>query len=92
MTCDGATSSRSTKPWRSAYCSLWVIATKAERNARRGCDYVTRHPGLGKRLCLVREEFLTFPDQAPVVISIRRNALAYKVYEQRVVLPGSARA
>lgn len=66
---------------------ITVIATKKERSTRRGCDYILSHPGLGKRHCLVREEFLSFPDQVPVVLSIRRNPLGYKVYEQRVVLP-----
>jgi hypothetical protein len=68
---------------------ITVIATKTEHNSRGGCDYFLRHPGLGKRLCLVRAEFLSFPDQVPVVLSIRRNALGYRVYEQRVVLPSS---
>lgn len=67
---------------------ITVIATKKERTTRRGCSYVLTHPALGKRMCLVRAQFLTFPAQVPVVLSIRRNALGYKVFEQRIALPG----
>lgn len=71
---------------------MTVIATKEERTTRRSCDYVLSHPALGKRLCLVRAQFLTYPDQVPVVLSIRRNTLGYKVYDQRVALPVSEAA
>jgi hypothetical protein len=70
------------------YEELTVIATKAERTSRRGCDHVLRHPGLGKSMCLTYAEFLSFPEQVPVVISIRRNALGYRVYERRIALAG----
>lgn len=66
---------------------ITVIATKQERTTRRGCNYVLSHPGIGQRLCLVRSEFQTYPAQVPVVLSIRRSALGYKVYEQRIALP-----
>lgn len=67
---------------------ITVIATKTEHNTRGGCDYFLSHPGLGKRMCLVYAEFLDFPEQVPVELLIRRNALGYRVYEQRVVLLG----